>query len=40
MGRIIIPGGADTLEVGDTVVVIAAANRVILDLNDVFVDEG
>ena len=39
MGRIIIPGGADTLEVGDTVVVIAAANRVILDLNDVFADE-
>jgi trk system potassium uptake protein TrkA len=40
MGRIIIPGGSDTLETGDTVVVIAAANRVILDLNDVFVDEG
>lgn len=40
MGRIIIPGGTDTLETGDTVVVIAAANRVILDLNDVFVDEG
>ena len=39
MGRIIIPSGADTLEVGDTVVVIAAANRVILDLNDVFADE-
>ena len=39
MGRIIIPGGADTLETGDTVVVIAASNRVILDLNDVFADE-
>ena len=39
MGRIIIPGGSDTLEVGDTVVVIAASNRVILDLNDVFADE-
>ncbi len=39
MGRIIIPGGTDTLETGDTVVVIAAANRVILDLNDVFADE-
>ena len=38
-GRIIIPGGNDTLEVGDTVIVIAAANRVILDLNDVFADE-
>jgi len=39
MGRIIIPSGTDTLEVGDTVVVIASANRVILDLNDVFADE-
>ncbi len=39
MGRIIIPGGNDTLEVGDTVVAIAAANRVILDLNDIFADE-
>lgn len=39
MGRIIIPGGNDTLEAGDTVVVIAAANRVILDLNDIFADE-
>ncbi len=39
-GRIIIPGGGDTLEVGDTVVVVASANRVILDLNDVFADEG
>ena len=39
MGRIIIPGGTDTLEAGDTVVVIASANRVILDLNDVFADE-
>jgi len=39
MGRIIIPGGRDTLEAGDTVVVIAASDRVILDLNDVFADE-
>ena len=39
MGRIIIPGGNDSMEVGDTVVVIASANRVILDLNDVFADE-
>ena len=39
MGRIILPGGTDTLEAGDTAVVIAAANRVILDLNDVFADE-
>ena len=38
-GRIIIPGGTDTLEVGDTVIVIALASRVILDLNDVFADE-
>ena len=39
MGRIIIPVGTDTLEAGDTVVVVAQANRVILDLNDVFADE-
>ena len=39
LGRIIIPGGSDTLEAGDTVVVIAASNRVILDLNDIFADE-
>ena len=39
VGSIIIPGGNDTLEAGDTVVVIAASNRVILDLNDVFADE-
>ena len=39
MGKIIIPGGSDTLEAGDTVVVIAASNRVILDLNDIFADE-
>jgi trk system potassium uptake protein TrkA len=35
-GRIIIPGGGDTLEVGDTVVVVTAANRVVLELNDIF----
>jgi len=40
MGRIIIPGGNDTLESGDTVIAIALANRVILDLNDIFADEG
>ena len=39
MGSIIIPGGNDTLEVGDTVIVIAASSRVILDLNDIFADE-
>ena len=39
LGSIIIPGGNDTLEAGDTVVVIAASNRVILDLNDIFADE-
>ena len=39
MGRIIVPGGNDTLEAGDTVIVVALANRVILDLNDVFADE-
>ena len=39
-GRIIIPGGADTLEKGDTVIVITGSNRVILDLNDIFDGEA
>ncbi|MBR1659482.1 MAG: Trk system potassium transporter TrkA [Oscillospiraceae bacterium] len=39
-GRIIIPGGADTIETGDTVIVITGNNRVVLDLNDIFADEG
>ncbi|MCD8002203.1 MAG: NAD-binding protein, partial [Oscillospiraceae bacterium] len=38
-GNIIIPGGMDTLERGDMVIVIAGSNRVILDLNDIF-DSG
>jgi trk system potassium uptake protein TrkA len=38
-GRILVPAGADTLEAGDTVVIIAASDRVILDLNDIFADE-
>ncbi|MBQ7143703.1 MAG: Trk system potassium transporter TrkA [Oscillospiraceae bacterium] len=40
MGKIIIPGGLDTMEAGDTVVVITASSRVIVDLNDIFADEG
>lgn len=39
-GRVIIPGGNDTLEEGDTVIVITSADRVILDLNDIFAAEG
>ena len=39
-GKIIIPGGADTIETGDTVIVITGSNRVILDINDIFADEG
>ena len=38
-GRIIIPGGADFFEKGDTVVIVTAANRVILELNDIFLYE-
>lgn len=40
MGRVILPGGEDALEVGDNVVVVTAANRIILDLNDIFADEA
>jgi len=36
MGHIIIPGGSDTIELGDTIVVVTASDRVILDLNDIF----
>ena len=36
MGRIIIPGGRDTLSAGDTVVIVTTAGREILDLNDIF----
>jgi len=39
MGRVIVPSGEDTIEPGDTVVVITASDRVILDLNDIFADE-
>ncbi len=38
MGRVIVPGGYDTLERGDTVIVINSAERVILDLNDIFAE--
>ncbi|MCM1148992.1 MAG: Trk system potassium transporter TrkA [Butyricicoccus sp.] len=38
-GRIIVPGGNDTLESGDTVVVVTTAERVVLDLNDIFAAE-
>lgn len=39
MGQIIIPGGSDTIELGDTIVVVTTANRMIADLNDIFAGE-
>jgi trk system potassium uptake protein TrkA len=39
-GKIIIPGGGDCLESGDTVVVVTTSERVILDLNDIFAAEN
>lgn len=39
MGSVIIPGGADYLSKGDTVVIITTADRAILDLNDIFAKE-
>ena len=39
MGRVVIPGGSDSFKAGDTVVVVTTANRVILDLNDIFEEE-
>lgn len=38
-GKFLIPGGADTLETGDSVIVITGSNRVLLDLNDIFANE-
>ena len=35
-GQILIPGGGDTIETGDSVVVVASADRDIYDLNDIF----
>ncbi len=40
MGKAIVPGGFDSFEEGDTVIVINSADRVILDLNDIFVTEA
>ena len=40
VGKPTVPGGLDTLEEGDTVIVINSANRVILDLNDIFAAEA
>ena len=40
MGKPIVPGGLDCLQEGDTVIIINSANRVILDLNDIFAAEA
>ena len=37
-GRIIIPSGGDSIELGDTVIVVTTVDRQILDLNDIFDD--
>lgn len=37
-GKIIIPKGSDTLELGDTVIVVTTADRMFDDLNDIFDD--
>lgn len=38
LGKIIIPGGSDTIEVGDTIIVISSSKKIILDLNDIFAE--
>ncbi|NLE13910.1 MAG: Trk system potassium transporter TrkA [Clostridiales bacterium] len=38
-GKVIIPGGNDTIEAGDTVIVVARSGRKLLDLNDIMEDE-
>ena len=39
MNRSILPGGNDTMELGDSVVVVTVSDRVLLDLNDIFAEE-
>jgi len=36
-GKIIIPGGHDTIEVGDTVVIVVKTDNTIFDLDDIFI---
>ena len=38
-GKVLVPNGNDTLEAGDSVVLVTTSERVILDLNDVFMEE-
>ena len=38
-GKILVPNGNDTLEAGDSVVLVTTSERVILDLNDVFAED-
>ena len=37
-GKITIPQGSDTIEVGDSIVVVTPAERKLLDLNEIFMD--
>ena len=37
-GQVIFPGGSDSLQKGDVVVVVTASNRVIVELRDIFAD--
>ncbi len=37
-GRTIIPSGSDCIEAGDTVIIVATADRAIKDLRDIFLD--
>ena len=39
MNQSILPGGNDTMELGDSVVVVTVSDRVLLDLNDIFAEE-
>ena len=38
-GKVIIPGGSDTIEHGDTVVVVSSGDEVLWDLNNIFLEE-
>ena len=38
-GEIIIPQGSDSIRPGDTVIVVTTAEKIVLDLNDIFEEQ-
>lgn len=40
LNRIIVPSGNSTIEIGDTVIVVTMADRVIINFNDIFIEDA